>query len=161
EGRDATAARSPFSVQRERTTSIEGDDQDDDGDRGDGDPRPLLLGQTGRLELIEVLRQLVQILRRELRDLVVDLLLRQAVRRQAGSHLFVGHHVAHQSQIGFALGEALVDRRLRRHHAGERRHRRHGNQENEYERHRTKQTLHEYLLYYCGRPWPPRFRVPT
>src|SRR5438105_4915544 len=54
------------------------DHDDQSGDRADENPQPLLLGQAGSLQLIQILRELMQILLIELRQTLVHLLLREA-----------------------------------------------------------------------------------
>src|SRR3982751_6293256 len=58
--------------------SAQSDDEDQRGESADSDPDPLLLREARGLDLVEILRQLMQILRRKLGDLLVNLLLVQA-----------------------------------------------------------------------------------
>ena len=52
---------------------------DQHGHRADQNPDPFLAGEAGGIQLIQVLRELMQILIRKLRDLLVDLFLCQAM----------------------------------------------------------------------------------
>src|SRR5437764_747844 len=75
----------------------------------------------------------MQILRRELGQLLVDLLARDAARLERLGHFVVTEHVADDGDVGCPLIEALVDCRLRRYRPRESRHRDEGghNKENE------------------------------
>ena len=146
EGRAVACGPLARPVQDATDASAEGDDEDQRRERADADPDPLLLGQAGRLELIEVLRELVKILRRELRQLLVHLLLREAGRR-ALSPPARWPDVAHQRQVSRALIEALVRRGLRRNRSCERRDRCEG--EDEYEDEQHRETLGHHLLPPC------------
>src|SRR3712207_6795532 len=56
--------------------------RDDENQRrqcADSDPDPLLTGQARRLGLLEVLRELMQVLRRHLSETLIDLLLGEAI----------------------------------------------------------------------------------
>src|SRR3954470_15704816 len=73
--------RSPPRLPR-KETSPECDDENQRGQRTDADPDPLLAGKAGGLHLVDVLRQLVKVLRRELGQTLIDLLLGEAAIRQ-------------------------------------------------------------------------------
>src|ERR1051326_4916550 len=109
------------------------DDEDQRGHRADPDPDPLLLGHAGRLELLEVLRQLMQILRRHLREPLIDLLSRESVRGEHGRDLIVRRDGANSRQIRVTRVEALIGCGLRWDRTGQSRHRREGQQKNYHE----------------------------
>ena len=88
--------------------SSEYDRENEDRESADADPDPLLLSETGSLQLIHVLRELTQILIRQLRDALIRLLLREAVRREHCGNLLVGHDAADQRQISGARVETLI-----------------------------------------------------
>src|SRR6185436_17266179 len=79
--------------------SAESDDEDQRGQGADADPDPFLLGQAGSLQLVEILRQLMQILGVELRQFLVDLLLRESVVRKDLRHLLIGSHITDERKI--------------------------------------------------------------
>src|SRR5207253_2645039 len=109
----------------------------------------LLPCQAGGLELVEVLRELMQILRRELGQLLVDLFAGEAAGLQGPGHFVVTEDVAHDGDVGGPLIEALVRRRLRGDRSGEGRHGRKGGHQNENDEdgvHRTLRHL-KNLLY--------------
>src|SRR5688572_18306692 len=95
------------------------DDQDQRGERADADPDPFLTGQAGRLELLEVLGELMQILRRHFREPLLDLLLREAVRTEHGRDLLVRRNRADDGQVGITGVDALIRRGLRGNRTGE------------------------------------------
>ena len=68
----------------------------------------------------------MQILRRHLREPLVDLLLREAIGGQHGRDLLVGRDIADDGQIGLTGVEALIRGGLRRNGTGERGDRREG-----------------------------------
>src|SRR5712691_9538503 len=57
----------------------EHDDEDQRGQRADADPDPLLLRESGSLKLVQIPGELVKILLRHLPELLVHLLMREAV----------------------------------------------------------------------------------
>jgi hypothetical protein len=89
------------------------DDEDQRGEGADTDPDPLLLRQSGCLELIEVLSELVKILRGHLRQFLVNLFLTEALGSEDLRNLIVRGHIADEGQIGITGCHALVGRRLR------------------------------------------------
>src|SRR5213595_2904099 len=103
-----------------KKTLSEGDDQDQRGQRADADPDPFLARQAGGLHLVDVLGELMEVLRRELGQTLVDLLFGEAAVRQHLGHLLVRGDIAYQRQIGGALVDALIGRGLRRDRTGER-----------------------------------------
>jgi len=123
-------------------TSARGDDDDQDGHGADQNPEPLLIGESGSLQLIQVLRELMQILIGKLRHLLVDLFLSEAPGSEGLRHLLIGDDIANERQIGGACIETLIGHGFRRHRSRERRNGR-NNKENE-EHDRSFQ--HEYLL---------------
>src|SRR5687767_6599739 len=123
----------PFMARREYASIGQSDDQDQGGERADSDPDPFLTGQTGRLELLEVLGQLMQILRRHFREPLLDLLLREAVRGEHGRDLLVGRNCADDGQVGITGVDALIRRCLRGNRTGERGNGREGQEKNNYE----------------------------
>src|SRR5436190_1208321 len=93
-------AASNASAQNARVfKSAESDNEDQSGERADADPDPLLLGESGRLYLIQVLRELMQVLIRELGDLLIDLLLREAMGGENGRHLLVRNEVTNDCDV--------------------------------------------------------------
>src|SRR5688572_9301400 len=107
-------------ARREYASIGQSDDQDERGEGADPDPDPLLTGQTGRLELFEVLGELMQVLRRHLREALLDLLLREPVRGEHGRDLLVRRNRADDGQVGITGVDALIRRGLRGNRTGER-----------------------------------------
>src|SRR5881394_416068 len=70
----ASASRPPDCIRLLSFGSAECDDQDQRRERAEADPNPLLTRQTRSLQLIEIVRQLMQVLRRELRHARVHLI---------------------------------------------------------------------------------------
>src|SRR6266550_2403973 len=120
------------------STSAQCNRQDDRRERADADPHPLLVCEAGRLHLIQVLRKLMQILTRELRNTLVHLLLREAMSSEDRSHLVVGYDVADNGDVGGASVEALVRDSLRGRRRCERR-----NCNQRYEREKNDGASHE------------------
>src|SRR5438105_4413418 len=98
---------------------MKSDDEDQSGERADTDPDPLLLGKAGSLQLIEILSQLMQILRGQMSETLIHLLLSESARGQNLRYLFVCHDVADQGQVCRARVETLIRRCLRRKRSGE------------------------------------------
>src|SRR5204862_8110146 len=126
------SARPKSALRRERT-SRQRDNEDQRCQRSDSDPDPLLLGHAGRLALLEVLRQLMQILRRHLREPLIDLLLRESVRGEHGRDLIVRRDRADRRQICITRVEALIRRGLGWDRTGQSRNRREGQQKSYHE----------------------------
>ena len=78
------------------------DHDDQRGNRADGNPPPLLAGQPCSLQLIEVLRQLMQILLIQLGQALIDLLLRESARSEDLGYLLIGDDIADQREIRIA-----------------------------------------------------------
>src|SRR5438270_8917879 len=134
-----------------KTISAECDDENERGQCADTDPDPFLASQAGSLHLIDVLRELMEVLRRELGQTLVHLLLGEAAVRQHLGHLVVRGDVAHERQIGGALVDALIGRGLRRDRTGERGHGR--KREDKEKRNELRRTLgHDKYLHvvWCG-----------
>src|SRR5947199_70736 len=115
-GRGAPCAHSPF--RSKAATSTEGDDENQNRDRADGDPQPFLVRQSGSLNLVQVLRELMKIPLGELGQTLIDFLLRESMGSESSGHLIVGHNIPDQGEIGVTRFETLVRRGLRRNRRG-------------------------------------------
>jgi hypothetical protein len=101
------------------TSLPEGDDENESGNGADPDPDPFLLGQSGSLNLIQILRELVQVLIRKLGQTLVHLFLRETMRGQHLRDLRIGRDIADEREIGIARCDALIRGGLRGHRSGE------------------------------------------
>ena len=116
----ARPAKAGPTLLRHRSTSGRGHNDDQHHDRADQDIRPFPRGESRSLQLIQVLRELTQILGRKLRDALIDLLLREAAGGQRLRDLIAGDDLANQREIRRARIKALIGDGLRRRRRGER-----------------------------------------
>jgi hypothetical protein len=124
------------------TTSIsERDDEDQGSERAHADPDPLLLREAGGLQLLEILRELMHVLRRHLREALIDLLFCETVRGQNGRNLIIRRYFADRRQVGITGIEALVRRGLRWDRASQRGYRREYDEKSYNEEDGFRQTL--------------------
>jgi hypothetical protein len=147
-------------MRRERASVGQCDHENERGKSADPDPDPLLTGQAGGLELLEILRKLVQILGRHLRETVVDLFLAEAIGREDGRNLLIRRYVADDGQIGFTRIETLIRRGLGRDRTRERGNRRERDEKGQNEEDGFGQTLgHEQTSFVYPVPLPATRRI--
>jgi len=101
------------------TSLLESHDQDQDGRRANQDPGPFHLRQAGALQLVQILRELMQILIRKLGEPIVDLLLAEAVGSEDLGHPSVRSDVANEREISVSRGDTLIRGSLRWKGSGE------------------------------------------
>jgi hypothetical protein len=102
-----------------KASLAESDDENESRNGADPDPDPFLLGQPGRLKLIQILRELVQVLIRKLGQTLVHLFLGETMRGQHLRDLRICRDIADEREIGIASREALIRGGLRGHRSGE------------------------------------------